>query len=263
MGGHGSRRKRGPPQYDSSGEARRFGRGPRECGGDPGGIADRSSTPSPRTGALDPPLSQGPEAPPETLRRRGLPGADRPRYDPRPRSSHAPGAPALNDDIPTLRRILAENRVVAMVGLSASWYRPSYFAAKYLLDHGYRVIPVKPHYPVPARAGDASRAHGPPLRQRLWGRPLPRSASPGGLGQLSGPRIEPLPRPGAEVPAQGRELDPHLRHPRGAGRGRGVHRGVAVHEPPRPTPGTPRPWSSIPARRPTASSPTRSRSQPE
>ena len=52
----------------------------------------------------------------------------------------------MSDDIPTLRRVLAENRVVAMVGLSASWHRPSYFAAKYLLDHGYRVIPVNPRY---------------------------------------------------------------------------------------------------------------------
>ena len=33
-----------------------------------------------------------------------------------------------------------------MVGLSANWYRPSYFAAKYLIDHGYRVIPVTPQY---------------------------------------------------------------------------------------------------------------------
>ena len=37
---------------------------------------------------------------------------------------------AMTDDIPTLRRILAENKVIAMVGLSANWYRPSYFAAK-------------------------------------------------------------------------------------------------------------------------------------
>ena len=50
------------------------------------------------------------------------------------------------DDITTLRRILAENRTVAVVGLSANWYRPSYFAAKYLLDHGYWVIPVNPRY---------------------------------------------------------------------------------------------------------------------
>ncbi len=49
-------------------------------------------------------------------------------------------------DIPTLRRILHENRVVAAVGLSANWYRPSYFAAKYLQEHGYRVIPVNPSY---------------------------------------------------------------------------------------------------------------------
>ena len=49
-------------------------------------------------------------------------------------------------DIPTIRRILQENKTIAMVGLSAKWYRPSYFAAKYLLDHGYRVIPVTPQY---------------------------------------------------------------------------------------------------------------------
>jgi len=50
------------------------------------------------------------------------------------------------DDITTLRRILKENRVIAVVGLSADWYRPSYFAAKYMQEHGYRVIPVNPKY---------------------------------------------------------------------------------------------------------------------
>ena len=35
-------------------------------------------------------------------------------------------------DIATLRRILTENRVIAVVGLSADWFRPSYFAAKYM-----------------------------------------------------------------------------------------------------------------------------------
>jgi len=49
-------------------------------------------------------------------------------------------------DIPTLRRILKENQTIAMVGLSANWYRPSFFAAKYLQDHGFRVIPVNPNY---------------------------------------------------------------------------------------------------------------------
>src|SRR5258707_7168950 len=50
------------------------------------------------------------------------------------------------DDIPKLRRILRESRTLAVVGLSANWYRPSYFAAKYMQEHGYRVIPVNPMY---------------------------------------------------------------------------------------------------------------------
>ena len=50
------------------------------------------------------------------------------------------------DDINSLRRILRECKVLAVVGLSAQWHRPSYFAAKYMLQHGYRVIPVNPQY---------------------------------------------------------------------------------------------------------------------
>lgn len=50
------------------------------------------------------------------------------------------------DDINTLRRILRDTQVIAVVGLSADWYRPSYFAAKYMQEHGYRIIPVNPKY---------------------------------------------------------------------------------------------------------------------
>ncbi|MCZ6667446.1 MAG: CoA-binding protein [Gammaproteobacteria bacterium] len=49
-------------------------------------------------------------------------------------------------DIVTLRRILSTHKRVAMVGLSADWWRPSFFAAKYLLEHGFKVIPVNPKY---------------------------------------------------------------------------------------------------------------------
>ena len=50
------------------------------------------------------------------------------------------------DDIAGLRRILARSRTIAVVGISANWFRPSYFAAKYLQDHGYRIVPVNPNY---------------------------------------------------------------------------------------------------------------------
>ena len=49
-------------------------------------------------------------------------------------------------DIPTLRRILSKNKTIAVVGLSAKWHRPSFFAAKYMQDHGYKIIPVNPNY---------------------------------------------------------------------------------------------------------------------
>jgi predicted CoA-binding protein len=52
----------------------------------------------------------------------------------------------MHNDIQTLRRILRENRVIAVVGLSANWYRPSYFAAKYMMEHGYTIVPVNPAY---------------------------------------------------------------------------------------------------------------------
>jgi predicted CoA-binding protein len=52
----------------------------------------------------------------------------------------------MADDIASLRRILRTSRTIAVVGLSADWFRPSYFAAKYMQDHGYRIIPVNPRY---------------------------------------------------------------------------------------------------------------------
>ena len=55
-----------------------------------------------------------------------------------------------HDDYPDslIRRVLSEVRTIAMVGTSANWNQPSYFAMKYLQRKGYRVIPVNP------KAGD-------------------------------------------------------------------------------------------------------------
>jgi len=43
-----------------------------------------------------------------------------------------------------IRNILNNTKTIAMIGLSSSWQRPSYFVAKYLLDRGYKVFPVNP-----------------------------------------------------------------------------------------------------------------------
>jgi predicted CoA-binding protein len=43
-----------------------------------------------------------------------------------------------------IRGILKGVRTLAMVGASANWNRPSFFAMKYLMQKGYRVIPVNP-----------------------------------------------------------------------------------------------------------------------
>jgi predicted CoA-binding protein len=43
-----------------------------------------------------------------------------------------------------IKGILDSTKVIAMVGASANWKRPSFFAMKYLQKKGYRVIPVNP-----------------------------------------------------------------------------------------------------------------------
>ena len=56
-------------------------------------------------------------------------------------------APAMNhDSYPDsyIRGILNTVKTIAMVGASEKENRPSYFAFKYLLERGYRMIPVNP-----------------------------------------------------------------------------------------------------------------------
>jgi hypothetical protein len=43
-----------------------------------------------------------------------------------------------------LRRILTECRTIAVVGLSAKEHRASHQVARYLQQHGYRIVPVHP-----------------------------------------------------------------------------------------------------------------------
>ena len=53
----------------------------------------------------------------------------------------------MDDQLPTpdkIRAILQNHRVVAVVGLSPKPERPSFKVARYLQEHGYRIIPVNP-----------------------------------------------------------------------------------------------------------------------
>lgn len=45
-----------------------------------------------------------------------------------------------------IKRILTQYKTIAVVGLSSKWNRPSHFAAKYMKEHGYKIIPVNPAY---------------------------------------------------------------------------------------------------------------------
>jgi predicted CoA-binding protein len=80
---------------------------------------------------------------------------------------HAYTAPM--NSISELRQILGTCRTIAVVGLSPQWHRPSFFAAKYMQGHGYRVIPVnpaasdilgEPSYPSVTAAAQALAAQG-------------------------------------------------------------------------------------------------------
>jgi predicted CoA-binding protein len=50
--------------------------------------------------------------------------------------------PTYSDDY--IKSILRSSKIIAMVGASGNEMRPSYFAMKYLLDKGFKVIPVNP-----------------------------------------------------------------------------------------------------------------------
>jgi hypothetical protein len=51
----------------------------------------------------------------------------------------------MNEEAEELRTLLGEARTVAVVGLSGRPGRPSLEVARYLQEHGYRIVPVNPN----------------------------------------------------------------------------------------------------------------------
>ncbi len=51
---------------------------------------------------------------------------------------------ALSYEDNYIKTVLGDTQTIACVGLSSKWSRPSNFAMKYMMEKGYRVIPVNP-----------------------------------------------------------------------------------------------------------------------
>lgn len=72
----------------------------------------------------------------------------------------SPPPPPLRYSDDYLRGVLGSVETIAVVGASADWKRPSYFAMKYLQHKGYRCVPINPKA---AAAGEeilGERAYG-------------------------------------------------------------------------------------------------------
>ncbi len=59
-------------------------------------------------------------------------------------SPHPSPAHSLSADPATICRLLQQSRTIAVVGLSGDPEKPSWQVARYLQEHGYRIIPVNP-----------------------------------------------------------------------------------------------------------------------
>jgi uncharacterized protein len=51
----------------------------------------------------------------------------------------------MNPEADELRTLLGDARTIAVVGLSRRPGRPSFEVARYLQEHGYRIVPVNPN----------------------------------------------------------------------------------------------------------------------
>ena len=91
------------------------------------------------------------------------------------------GDPMNHDTYPDsyIRGILNTVKSIAMVGASVKENRPSYFAFKYLLEHGYHMIPVNPGHAGRKMLGQRSpRTHPTARRQLVLARPAAARVEP-------------------------------------------------------------------------------------
>ena len=68
-----------------------------------------------------------------------------PQNDDVTRSLNIPLRKPIMNEPETIRKILKESKTIAVVGLSDKPDRYSYIVASYLMEHGYKIIPVNPN----------------------------------------------------------------------------------------------------------------------
>ena len=59
-------------------------------------------------------------------------------------SNSAWQANIISADDRQVKQLLATSHTIAVVGMKADEHKPSYYVPKYMLDHGYEIIPVNP-----------------------------------------------------------------------------------------------------------------------
>jgi len=50
----------------------------------------------------------------------------------------------ISDDVAAIKQLLGASKTIAVVGMTATTYKPSYYVPKYMLDQGYKIIPINP-----------------------------------------------------------------------------------------------------------------------
>jgi predicted CoA-binding protein len=75
-------------------------------------------------------------------------GKERDMSNPSDHSNGNGGDDQGEESSSAIRQILERTRTIAVVGLSDDWSRPSNFAAKYMQEHGYTIVPINPRYEI-------------------------------------------------------------------------------------------------------------------
>ncbi|MFY9221378.1 MAG: CoA-binding protein [Blastocatellia bacterium] len=50
----------------------------------------------------------------------------------------------ISNNIAAIKQLLGDSKTIAVVGMTAATYKPSYYVPKYMLDQGYKIIPINP-----------------------------------------------------------------------------------------------------------------------